>query len=75
MEVSVDPNFDLFVLSAVKKYATLIRECCVGRDKYSNVLVKWMEFVRSVLNDSTCQLSKEWGEVKIRAGVPLPLRC
>ena len=67
--VSVDPKFDLFVLSAVKKYTTLVRQCCVGRDKYSNLLVKWMEFVRSVLNDSTCQSSKEWCEVKTSAGV------
>ena len=56
-------------MSAVQKYITLVRECCVGRNKYCNLLVKWMEFVRSVLNDSTCQLSREWCEVKMSAGV------
>ena len=37
--VSVNPKFDLFVLSAVKKYTTLVRECCVGKNKYSNLLM------------------------------------
>ena len=56
--VAVDPKFDLFVLSAIKKYTTLVRECYVLRDKYSNLLVKWMEFVHAVLNDSTYHASK-----------------
>ena len=69
--VVLDRKFEPFVSSVIQKYIALIRQCCAGREKYSNLLVNWMEFVRTILHQADSPFYKEWSQIEKNVGFKL----
>ena len=69
--VILDRNFELFVSSVINKYITLMRQCCDGREKYSNLLVNWMELERTTLHEVDSPTHKEWSQIEKRVSLSL----
>ena len=62
---------ELFVSTVLKQYTTLVRQCFKGRDKYSNLLVNWMDFVRNVLYEADSPASVEWTQLEKKTGLSI----
>ena len=43
-----------------------MRQCCDGREKYSYVLVNWMELERTTLHEVDSPTYKEWSQIEKR---------
>ena len=48
-----------------------MRQCCDGREKYSNLLVNWMEFERTALHEADSPAHKEWSQIEKCVGFSL----
>lgn len=48
-----------------------MRECCGGREKYSNLLVKWMELEHATLHEVDSPTHKEWSQIEKRVSFSL----
>ena len=57
--------FKTFVSLVFKEYISLVRQCCKEREKYANLQVKWMDFVRTVFHEPVHKhnASKQWSVV------------
>ena len=48
-----------------------MRQCCDGREKYSNLLVNWMELERTTLHEVDSPTHKEWSQIEKRVSFSL----
>ena len=57
--------FKKLVSLVFKEHISLVRQCCKEREKYTNLQVKWMDFVRTVLHEPVHKhnASKQWNVV------------
>ena len=58
-----DNVLDKFVAALRLEYASLLRECLKAREKYANIQVKWMEFLRLLLHECSrleCPVVQLW---------------
>ncbi len=60
--------FDGFIRTLYFQYVRLVRDGFKGREKYVNLQVKWMEYVRGVLHDTPECHPTEWASVVEKAG-------
>ena len=69
--VVLNRNFELFVSSVIDKYINLLHQSCDGREKYSNLLVNWMEFERTALHEAGSPANNEWSQIEKHVGFSL----